>query len=159
MQTAAAASADSPGQPRPDAVPGDSERKPRPGSQEKPSGSTACHCCVPRRQPRHRKSGAAGLSQAVVPVSSSGGGGSFPCQKQSLKGRHAEGAAEPHTSKSLVAKCRRAEDVPDLGTETGTPSTASRGLPGLSPGVVLVGRAAAAAVAAAAVASLAKGRA
>ncbi|RMC13531.1 hypothetical protein DUI87_08607 [Hirundo rustica rustica] len=83
--------------------------------------------------------GLPGLSQAVVPVSSSGGGGSFPCQKQSLKGRHAEGAAEPHTSKSLVAKCRRAEDVPDLGTETGTPSTASRGLPGLSPGVVLVG--------------------
>ncbi|RMC13533.1 hypothetical protein DUI87_08609 [Hirundo rustica rustica] len=83
--------------------------------------------------------GLPGLSQAVVPVSSSSGGGSFPCQKQSLKGRHAEGAAEPHTSKSLVAKCRRAEDVPDLGTETGTPSTASRGLPGLSPGVVLVG--------------------
>ncbi|RMC13525.1 hypothetical protein DUI87_08601 [Hirundo rustica rustica] len=83
--------------------------------------------------------GLPGLSQAVVPVSSSGGGGSFPCQKQSLKGRHAEGAAEPHTSKSLVAKCRRAEDVSDLGTETGTPSTASRGLPGLSPGVVLVG--------------------
>ncbi|RMC13465.1 hypothetical protein DUI87_08538 [Hirundo rustica rustica] len=89
--------------------------------------------------PNTASRGVLGLSQAVVPVSSGGGGSSFPFQKQSLKGHHAEGAAEQQKPKNLVAKCCRTEDVPDLGAETATPSTASRGLPGLSPGLVPVG--------------------
>lgn len=74
--------------------------------------------------------GGPGLLQGLGLVSSSSS--SLPCQKQTLKRGHPEGATEPQTPGSPAAKRRRTDDVPAQRAETSSSSTACQGVLRLS---------------------------
>ncbi|XP_053797593.1 uncharacterized protein LOC128787454 [Vidua chalybeata] len=67
-----------------------------------------------------------GLSQGVVPVSSSSKSCSSPCRKQALKRGHPQGAREPQAPESPLAKRRRMDDVPAQSAKTSSFSTSSQ---------------------------------